>query len=328
MKLRKLLVPTLLTILMAHGPLQTGSSGVAHAQDEGTPLAVLMACSGPVTVHRSGGVKVKGTFGLPLQPGDEVKTGAGASAEVLFEAGHSLQIGANSNIQIKGQRGSTPAAPAGEPKTEKSFEVVQNFLKLKNSEGTSVVTGLRAGNKDQDLVAVSPSQTKVRNAHPTFQWEIADAATELRLTVYSDGGVHWQEDVSGAKSLAYPAGAPELSPGVSYSWTLETTDPMEFPPRRTQAAFFEVIAPAAVAALDESIHAIDADSKLSESSGHVIKASVYFNHGLLEDAIAETKSALEMDPDNASLQSILARLYAEAGRTKDAMATYNEMIKQ
>lgn len=321
MTLRKLIIPTLLTAILALGALPG-----AWAQDDATPQAVLMACSGPVTVVRAGGETVKGTFGLPLHPGDEVKTGADASAEILFEAGNSLQIGANSSIKVKGQRAAEPQ-PA-EEKVEKSFEVVQNFLKLKNSEGTSVVMGLRSGNKEQDLAAVSPSQTKVIDPHPTFVWEISDPSTELRLTIYNDKGVYWQKDVSGVTSFVYPPDAPALEPGVEYSWTLETTDPLEFPPRRTQAAFFEVISPSSVADLQETLDAVDADTKLSKTSSHVIKASVYFNHGLIEDAIAETKSALKDDPDNASLQSILARLYAESGRTRDAMDTYNRMIKQ
>jgi len=343
MKRKEFVPATILFALFAYTQLSPVAIPTAGAEEAVAPLAVLMSCTGPVTVHHADGATSKGIFGFALKAGDEVKTGDGATAEILFEAGNWLQIGANSSIQIKGQRGAKPPAPAkaSEPReperpkadTEavaggetKSFDVVQNFLKLKDSEGTSVVMGLRSGGKDQDLVAISPSQTKIRGGRPTFRWEIADPSTELRLTVYNDTGVYWQDDVSGVTSLTYPADAPELAPGVSYSWTLETTDPLAFPPLRTQAAFFEVIAPQDESALDRSLEQVDADKKLSEPSSHFIKASLYFDHGLLDEAIAETKSALEKYPDNPSLQSILARLYAEAGRNKEAMATYNQMI--
>lgn len=330
MTLRKIVLPTLLCAIFAHAQLSPETVSPAGAEEAVAPLAVLMSCTGPVTVHHADGTTSKGVFGFALKAGDEVNTGDGGTAEILFEAGNWLQIGANSSIQIKGQRDAEPARP---PRTEtiadgetKNFEVVQNFLKLKDSEGTSVVMGLRSGPKDQDLVAVSPSQTKIRGGRPTFRWEIADPSTELRLTVYNDTGVYWQDDVSGVTSLTYPADAPELAPGVTYSWTLETTDPLAFPPLRTQAAFFEVIGPDDESSLDRALAQVDADKKLSEPSSHFIKASLYFNRGLLDEAIAETKSALEKYPNNPSLQSILARLYAEAGRNKEAMATYNRMI--
>jgi hypothetical protein len=309
---------------------------LASEKPKAAPLAVLMSCSGPVTVLKAGGEQVDGTFGLALQAGDQIKTGAGASAEVLYESGSWLQVGAGSSILIKAPRAAKsptqgndsqakdPAATKGND--SQSFEVVQNFLKLKHAEGTSTLTGLRSGDKDQELVALSPSQTKIRDGHPTFRWEIADPATELRLTVYNDDGVHWQHDVSGATSVEYPSEGPELSPGVSYSWTLETTDPLAFPPLRTTAAFFEVADGQIVEQIDQHLDAVGADKKMSDYARLVMRASIYLHHGLIDAAIAETEHAVESDPENkSSLQSILARLYEQAGRTKDAISTYRKL---
>lgn len=316
-----------LCVVVGHAVTATADT---PAQKTSPPQAVLMSCSGPVTVHKADGTKVPGAFGLALHAGDEVKTGEDGSAEVFFEAGNWLQIGANSNIQIKGERGAKTASPAKEPaaSTEQeaeSFEVAQNFLKLKDAEGTSALSGLRSGDKDQDLVALSPSQTKIRDGKPTFRWEIADQSTELKLTVYNDAGVHWEHDVSGVNSVEYPGDAPELSPGVTYSWTLETTDPLAFPPLRTAATFFEVMPPENATFLEETLARIENAQDMSESARHFMRASLYFNNGLLDDAIAETRSALEKEPDNKPLLSILARLYEEAGRSKEAMATYRKL---
>jgi hypothetical protein len=315
MRLTRLLVAAALVAAVAGGAM-------AKTAEKETPLAVLMSCSGAVTVLRAGGEQIDGTFGLPLQAGDEVKTGAGASAEILFEAGNWLQVGAGSSIAIKPPRGAMPAA--GEGGEAESFEVVQNFLKLKHAEGTSTLTGLRSGEKDQELVALSPSQTKVRDGHPTFRWEIADPSTELRLTVYGEDGVHWQQDVSGATSVEYPEDAPELDPGVNYSWTLETTDPLAFPPMRTAATFFEIAGGDVVEHLDQKLSGLGRE-EMSDYAQRVLRASIYFNHGMIDDAIAETELALENDPNNKSLQSILARLYEQAGRTRDAISTYRKL---
>ena len=216
------------------------SPAPAPAQGD-SPTAVLTSCKGPVTIVRASGGPVAATFGISLAEGDEVKTGADAEAEIMFASGNWVQVGANSSMKIKGQPGAK--------QKEQSFEVVQNFLKLKSTEGTSSISGLRSGEKSNDLVAVSPCQTKVRDAHPTFAWTAEDPSLELTFVVYNESGVHWQKTTSGVTSVAYPADAPALVPGVSYSWTLETSDPMVSPPLRTTASFFEIIAPTDVASL-------------------------------------------------------------------------------
>jgi hypothetical protein len=166
---------------------------------------------------------------------------------------------------------------------------------------------------------VSPRQTRVRAARPTFHWKIEDAALELRLTVYHESGVHWQHDLSGVTSIAYPADAPELKPGVSYSWTLETTDPLVSPPLRTSAVFFEVIAPEDAKSLESELATIDG-KKPGAVSYRLMRASLFFDRGLVEDAIGETQAAIAADPDNGTLHAILGRLYAETGRNTEAIS--------
>jgi len=290
--------------------------------------AVLIASSGPVAVVR-GGSEIQGTFGLPLQVGDEVKTGEGASAQILFEAGNVVQIGPNSSIQIQGSPKAVAAEPdAGEsPAAKRNIEVVQNFIRLKNKEGTSSLSRLRSGNDSQDLAAVSPGRTRIRTARPDFSWKIEDPSTELRLTVYNESGVFWKRDVSGSITMKYPEDAPALEPGVSYSWTLETTDPLTMPPLRSKAVFFEVLSSDGVKALDIALAGISQDAEPNASSYHLIRASLFFDEGLLEDAIAETEGALEADPTNDGLRSILARLYAEVGRPEAAMAEFDRIIE-
>lgn len=298
--------------VLAAGPIRSYGSA---------PAAVLTSCKGTVTVVRPGG-SGPATFGLPLNDGDEVKTGAGGEAEIMFSAGNWVQIGPSSSMKIKGRPGDKPEVAADKAKSG-NFEVVQNFLKLKSSEGTSAISGLRSGEKPAVLEPIAPCQTRVRTAQPTFRWKIADPATELRLTVYGENKVVWQTDVVNATTITYPAGAPALKPGVSYSWTLETTDPLVTPPLRTPASFFELIAPADAQTLDTDLSALDAN-KPGPVTYHLMRASLFFDRGLVEDAIVETESAVASDPDNGSLHTILGRLYAEAGRTRDAITELNQ----
>jgi hypothetical protein len=296
-------------------------AGVSVARAS-TPAAVLTSCKGTVSVVQRG-ASTPASFGLPLADGDEVKTGPGGEAEIMFSAGNWVQIGPNSSMKIKGRASGGDTPDAASEKKAGSFEVVQNFLKLKSSDGTSAIGGLRSGEKVPALEPVAPCQTRIRTAQPEFRWRIQDPATELRLTVYGGGKVLWQTDVSNVTSAAYPASAPALEPGVSYSWTLETTDPLVSPPLRTPAAFFERIAPADAKTLDTDLSQLDAN-KPGPVTYHLMRASLFFDHGLVADAITETESAVAGDPGNGSLHTILGRLYAEAGRTRDAIGAMDK----
>jgi hypothetical protein len=306
-------IPVLVLVLAV--AVAISHSPVPAPAEASTPTAVLTSCKGSVTIIHTGGSTSPATFGLALNDGDEVKTGPDAEAEIMFSSGNWVQVGANSSMRIKGQPG-----PNGDKHREQpgNFDVVQNFLKLKSAEGTSSISGLRSGAKSNALVAVSPCQTKVREARPTFRWSSRDSGLELRFTLYDESGVHWQSDVAGATSVTYSADAPALVPGVSYSWTVETVDPLVSPPLRTAASFFEVIAANDAASLDKDLASLDA-KKPGPVSYHLMRASLFFDHGLVADAIAETQTAVASDPGNASLHAILGRLYAETGRTQEAM---------
>lgn len=205
----------------------------------GTPAAILLSCRGDVTVIKDGGGSIKGSYGLALDAGDEVRTGVNSEAEIHFENGTWIQVGASSSMKVKGSRAKEPAP--GESLGEKSFQVVQNFLKLRDSEGTSSLAALRSAGKNVELRLESPGQTKIRGHRPVFRWKSSDPSTDLLLILYNEEGIHWQHRVKDVKSLSYPSDAPPLVPGVTYSWTLETTDPLRFPPLRSRAAFFEIL---------------------------------------------------------------------------------------
>jgi hypothetical protein len=289
------------------------------------PAAVLTSCKGPVTIIHAG-VSSPASFGLPLSDGDEVKTGAGAEAEIMFSAGNWVQIGANSSMKIKGHPAEKAEAAADARTKSGNFEVVQNFLKLKSAEGSSSIGVLRSGDKPPVLEPIAPSQTRIRAALPVFRWKAEDPASELKLTVYGERQVLWQTDVQGVDTFTYPATAPPLKPGVSYSWTLETADPLVSPPARTPAVYFELMAPTDARTLETDLSALDAN-RPGPMTYHLTRASIFFDHGLVDDAITETESAVAGDPGNDSLHAILGRLYAEAGRSREAIDEMNKTQK-
>ena len=64
--------------------------------------------------------------------------------------------------------------------------------------------------------------------------------------------------------------------------------------------------------LDDVLAAIDAQKLPGRGTYHLMRASLFFDCGLIDDAIDETHAALVSDPENESLHAILDRLYAES----------------
>ncbi|MBN2070399.1 MAG: FecR domain-containing protein [Candidatus Krumholzibacteriota bacterium] len=288
------------------------------------PAAILLSFSGDVTVIKNSGELISGSFGLGLVAGDRVKTGKNSEAEIHFEDGTWIEIGPNSTMQVKASR----VEEASHTDIGKDgFKVVQNFLKLKNAKGTSSIAALRSVEKEIELRAISPGQTRIRTLNPLFRWDPPDQETELLLVLYSDEGIVWKEKVRGSDRIEYPSGAPRLNRGESYSWTLETTDPLMFPPLRSKANFFEIISEEENSEIETALGRIILDQLPGKASYHIIRASLLFDHGLTEEAIAETIMATGEDPGNMALHSILARLYTEVGSTEEALAEYDRILE-
>ena len=312
-------------MMILFGALAVLAVSIPNAVHGAAPAALLLSCTGDVSVHRSDGTIEKASYGLQLNAGDEVRTGAGAAAEVHFENGTWIELGPGSSLEVKGEGSRKPAEPA---QKSGSFESVTKFLKLRDAGGVSTLASLRSGAKRPEIRLVSPCQTRVRGNRPVFAWSATDSTAELRLKIYDDNGIRWQRDIRGAHSVRYPADGEPLAPGTAYSWTLETTDPLRFPPLRTQAAFFEIVPAEEEQRLESSIGEIDRSAIPSESAYRIVLASVYFDHRLFDDAISQTVMALATDPDNRALHAILAQLYAETGRSEEAMNEYNRLIEQ
>lgn len=290
------------------------------------PLAVLLSCQGEVQVVKVAGGSAKASFGMPLESGDEVRTGQNSSAEILFENGNWIQVGSSSSMIIKGADigQSTPVVSTG----SRSFETVRSFLKLKDPAGTSSLAELRSMERKLELVAESPNQTKIEGDHLAFLWKTPDPSAELLLTLYNEEGIHWKQKVKDAISLDYPDDAPALESGSTYSWTLETTDPLRFPPLRSPAAFFEILSSSEKQKLDASLERITRGGNNEGAAYHILRASLFLDFGLVEDAIAETVKAIEFRTEDATLRSILARLYADTGRRSEALDQYNRLLEK
>jgi hypothetical protein len=196
---------------------------------------------------------------------------------------------------------------------------LQGFLTLKNSEGTSSM--VRRGSEDhtREVQTLSPRQTRILTTNPIFRWRSPESRSDLRFTIYNEEGVHWQSELSGVREFAYPPEGPPLQPGASYSWVIETAGGI--PSLRSAAAFFEVLAAEEADSLEASLRPIARYEDRDGGFYHLLRAGLYHRHGLLGEAIDETREALRVEPDHAQAKAILVRLLVETGQTEEALAS-------
>ena len=133
---------------------------------EDIPAAILLSCTGSVSIERDAGGEVPGSFGLALYTGDVVKTAADSGAEIHFENGMWLQVGASSSMKIKSA--ATRTQPSGIKVGDESFKVVQNMMRLKDPKGTSSLAALRSSPTKPEIALISPCQTRILTANPIF----------------------------------------------------------------------------------------------------------------------------------------------------------------
>lgn len=260
-----------------------------------SPLAVLMAQQGDVTVLRSGEA-LDANFGMHLDQGDEIRTGADSSADIVFATGQALQLGANGRLVVQG--GEAAAAGGTSPEI---FGSADRLLQLKGTRGTSAIGRVRSGGEGAEIIAVSPRFSARVGTRPVFEW--SGGSGEIELTLEHEGAEVWTGTAVDAQSLQYPDDAPELVGGSSYSWRVRVADPLAISPAQSQTAFFETMTAEQESELDRTLDQL-ASAPVSEATRAVLEASVLFDHGLVDEAIGVMDRAIEVSGEESGLGEV------------------------
>ena len=169
--------------------------------------------------------------------------------------------------------------------------------------------GTRGGVPGPFLYA--PHRAKTYSTNPTFYWGLPGAMNEFTLRVYdSSDNIVFEETVHG-KSYTYPASAPALKPGETYSWTVqvsgglmaEPAEPVEF----------------VVQSVEERK---TLQSALTEISGHGLqdqlrRAHVFENARLWYDAVAAYSDVIARFPRQPEAYKRRGEIYDQILETSD-----------
>jgi len=146
----------------------------------------------------------------------------------------------------------------------------------------------------------APNKARVYSLRPSFAWK-GDPSAMYKFRIQDTMGTFsWDREVTGP-TLAYPADAPPLAPGITYLWKVEPESPLLGPP--PPAAIIVVAGGQDRAQIDAGLGQIqgpDADSA---------RAKYFFDQRLWYDAVMEYSDLIGKNPTQASLYQMRGTLY-------------------
>ncbi len=278
----------------------------ARAQSE--YLALITDLSGGAMVARAGQSDFQpAVWGMQLFAGDRVKTETGGAVSILFSNNSLIVLGENSAMTVSGGPGTAHAA-------SRTIEqdLYGTIAGLRSGETPSrgrALAGLRAGDAESPVQLLSPRNTKLMDARPTFRWKAEKEYDYYSVRLYDASGLVWTSEVEGTQ-LDYPKDEPSLIPGTAYFWDVEGHELLGS----------DVSAKTGFTLVTEEEAKWIADQEASFASVfeggtdfQFAVGTIYSREGLMDAAIASFEAIAERHPTAALPQEILANLYAEVG---------------
>jgi len=242
---------------------------------------------------------------LSLKPGDQVRVIGEGRAVLVFTGGRGTQIVTQSNSPF------TVQAQTGEGVTDRARAImgnVTNFLLGQQREKTYQSLSVRSV-RAQPPVILAPRDSRVLPGALNFEWSGSDRLKYRVRLLGPQGTVMWEQADLDRKPLAYPASAPALSPGVRYTWELETRE------HGVQRASFDVAQPADAARVKDALASLTppAAKGYPPATLSLMRAGLLFQETLYADARRELVTAIAADPEEPTLHLLLGHVYDRTG---------------
>jgi len=253
---------------------------------------------------------------LSLKPGDQVRASGEGRAVLVFTGGRGTQIVTQANSPF------TVQAQAGEGVSDRAKAVMGNvttFLLGQQREKTYQSLSVRSV-RAQPPVILAPRETRVLPGGLNFEWAGSDRLKYRVRLLGPQGAVIWEQAELDRKPLAYPGSAPALSPGVRYTWELETRE------HGVQRASFDVAQPADAARVKDALTSLTPASAKGYPAAtlSLMRAGLFFQETLYADARRELVTAIAADPEEPTLHLLLGHVYDRIGLKGMAANEFDE----
>ena len=182
-------------------------------------------------------------------------------------------------------------------------------LDSSKSAGTQVGGGSRGG-QTSSIVLDAPRKGLAYSLHPLFQWHDPEGSRDFVFRIFDANGDEVFETNLDRTSLEYPADAPELKPGASYSWTVQHAGQSSLEPPL----------PAQISILSEAerkqIAAVEGDGPADLQAGRK-RAEAFVAKRLWYDSLEAYSKLIAQYPKSAELYLRRGEIYSQLPATKD-----------
>jgi hypothetical protein len=252
---------------------------------------------------------------LSLRAGDQVRATGGGRAVLVFTGGRGSQVVTAANSPFTVQAG--PAEGAGD-RARAVLGNVTSFLLGQQRERTYQSLSVRSVRAQPPLI-LAPRDTRVLPGALAFEWAGSDRLRYQVRLLGPQGTLVWEQAEVERRPLAYPPGAPALTPGARYTWELATRE------HGVQRASFTV-APAADAARVRDALAVLTPAGAGgypPATLALMRAGLLFQETLYADARRELVTAIAASPEEATLRLLLGHVYDRTGLKQLAASEFD-----
>ena len=224
---------------------------------------------------------------------------------ILLVSGLFASMGTSMPGQSTSGSTSLPGQTSGKPPQAPPHHVVRVIADLSQfhldqaPKSKQPQTGAGSRGAVSQLTLCAPSSGTASSTRPLFEWRAPDAgASKVTLSLLNgNGDVLYENDVPGT-SFEYPADAPALHPGGSYSWKVSGGGMDRLPE------------PVALT-LQSKAEREALQAALASATDPLAHAQVYLKNGLWYDTVADLEGGLRAHPERKDLQEQLTKLYLE-----------------
>ena len=298
---------------------------LAYAQMDSRPVAQMVPDPGPIQVQRNGqeqAVTIRQTANL--YKGDTVTVGSGKRALVYFDDPPVRVVSGGETLVIESSREVSSAAHSDGSNLWATVKTIFGRLTGQDVEGPPIPQegGVRSG--DTTMTAyrrpslVLPERSVALSDRPTISWWSAgqpDGGYQLTVVGGADpagcwgGSPIWRGEVTDT-TWTHPAGAPDLSSGITYRVEVLASN------QQVDYACFGIASPEEKIQFRELLIQLEEKAGLRDpASKKLFRAGILAERGYFIDALAAVQDLRQTHPEFQAAGEMWNLLLYQATRT-------------
>ncbi len=209
-----------------------------------------------------------------------------------------------------------PSAASKAPEKPPTKRVVADLSGFELDPNKSKAQGLQIGAGSRGAAVppalYAPSLGKAYGLRPVFYWGDTPGAQKFTFRIYDadDDEIYEQDVPASLHTFTYPADAPALKVGATYSWTVQAAGGQLIEP--PEPVRIMLLSGADRQTVEQALQSSKGDAMTDRQK----RAQVFVDHRLWYDAIGAYSQLISENHSNADLYRERAQIYAQLPATQ------------